>query len=84
MRMKLEVTEKIEKRDEDEIFQGLLAYNLPRLEDKEPKDLGVYFRDERGRLQGGLTGSTHGSWLFIFGVSGEGSGGLAGFGVPCQ
>ncbi len=63
--MELEVTTKIEKQDEDEMFQGLQAYNLPRLEDKEPRDLGVYLRDGEGRLQGGLTGTTHGNWLFV-------------------
>ena len=47
--MELEITEKIEKQDEDTIFQGLLKYNLARLEDKNPVDLGIYIRDKADR-----------------------------------
>ena len=82
--MELEVTAKIEKRDEDEIFQGLLAYNLPRLEDKGPRDLGVYLLDGEGRLQGGLTGATHGNWLFVKSCGCGRSCGAGAWGAGCS
>lgn len=63
--MKFEITDKIKKEDEDTIFQGLLEYNLARLEDKNPKDLGVYVNDEKGKKIAGLIGITHGNWLLI-------------------
>ena len=63
--MKFEITDEIKKQDEDIIFQGLLKYNLERIEDKNPKDLGVYFHDEMGNKVAGLIGNTHGNWLFI-------------------
>lgn len=40
--MELEITDRIDKQDEDTIFQGLLKFNLARLENKEPKELGLY------------------------------------------
>ncbi|WP_034869769.1 hypothetical protein, partial [Clostridium lundense] len=43
--MKIEITDEIKKQDEDIIFQGLLEYNLARIEDKHLKDLGVYLQD---------------------------------------
>jgi ribosomal protein S18 acetylase RimI-like enzyme len=63
--MKIEITDEIKKQDEDFIFQRLLEYNLARIEDKNPKDLGVYLQDETGKKVGGLIGNTHGNWLFI-------------------
>lgn len=63
--MKLEITDKITKQDEDTIFQGLLEYNLARIEDKSPKDLGAYLYDKDGNKIAGLIGNTHGNWLSI-------------------
>ncbi|MBY2476435.1 GNAT family N-acetyltransferase [Clostridioides difficile] len=63
--MKLEITEKVEKQDEDVIFQGLLEYNLANLENKNPVDLGIYTRDKTGQILAGLIGVTHGNWLSI-------------------
>jgi len=63
--MKIEITDEIKKQDEDIIFKGLLEYNLARIEDKNPKDLGVYLLDETGKKVAGLIGNTHGNWLFI-------------------
>lgn len=63
--MNFEITDKIEKVDEDAIYNGLLKYNLERLEDKEPKELGVYIRDEKGEVIAGLIGNTHGNWLLV-------------------
>lgn len=63
--MEFRITDEIEEKDKESIFQGVLKYNLERIEDKNPKDLGVYLEDETGKKLGGLIGDTHGNWLFI-------------------
>ncbi|SHJ82563.1 Acetyltransferase (GNAT) family protein [Clostridium cavendishii DSM 21758] len=63
--MKIEITDEIKEQDKNIIFQGILEYNLARIEDKNPKDLGVYLQDETGKKVAGLIGDTHGNWLFI-------------------
>ena len=63
--MEIKVTDEIKKQDEDIVYQGLLEYNSARIEDKNPKDLGVYLQDEIGNTVAGLIGNTHGNWLFI-------------------
>lgn len=63
--MNFEITDEIKEQDRETIHQGLLEYNLERIEDKSPKDLGVYFRDAAGNIVAGLTGTTHGNWLMV-------------------
>lgn len=63
--MKLEITDKITEEDENIIFKELLEYNLARIEDKNPRDLGIYLQDEEGQKIAGLIGNTHGNWLSI-------------------
>lgn len=63
--MIFEITDTIHETDEKYIFQGLLEYNLERIEDKNPRDLGIYLPDETGKKIAGLIGSTHGNWLFV-------------------
>lgn len=63
--MNLEVTESIREQDQKSIYEGLLKYNLERIEDKSPKDLGVYVRDAKGNVIAGLIGNTHGNWLSV-------------------
>lgn len=63
--MQYETTDEIKEQDQRAIYEGLLQYNLERLEDKSPKDLGVYSRDEAGNIVAGLIGSTHGNWLTV-------------------
>lgn len=63
--MNFEITDNIEENDKTTIYEGLLAYNLERLEDKSPKDLGVYVRDAKGNVIAGLIGNTHGNWLSV-------------------
>ena len=63
--MNFEITDIIKDQDREEIFQGLLEYNLARIEDKNPKDLGIYFQDETGKKLAGLIGDTHGNWLTV-------------------
>lgn len=63
--MEIEIADKIGEQEQNDIFQGLLEYNLIRLEDKAPKDLGVYIRNTKGHVIAGLIGSTHGLWLTV-------------------
>jgi len=63
--MNFEITDIIKEQDRETIFQGLLEYNLARIEDKNPKDLGIYFQDEIGKKLAGLIGDTHGNWLTV-------------------
>ena len=65
IKMIIEITDEIKEQDKDIIIQGLLEYNLARIEDKNPKDLGVYLLDETGKKIAGLIGNTHGNWLFV-------------------
>lgn len=63
--MNFEITDNIKQEDKEIIFQGLLEYNLARIEDKSQKELGVYLQDEAGKILAGLIGDTHGNWLFV-------------------
>lgn len=63
--MEFRTTDEITEQDESEVFQGLLAYNLGKIEDKTPKGLGVYLEDASGQKQAGLIGATHGNWLTV-------------------
>ncbi len=63
--MNFRITDKIIKQDETEIFQGLLEYNLARIEDKNPRDLGIFLENESGQKVAGLIGHTHGNWLTV-------------------
>lgn len=63
--MNFKITDKIEKEDEEIIFQGLLEYNLSKIEDKNLKDLGIFLSNENGEKIAGLIGNTHGNWAFI-------------------
>jgi len=63
--MNFEITDNVKKEDKETIFQGLLEYNLARIENKDLKDLGIYFQDETGAKLAGLIGDTHGNWLTV-------------------
>ena len=63
--MNFEITDHIDENSQREIFEGLLSYNLEHLEDKSPKDLGIYLKDETGKIVAGLIGNTHGNWLSV-------------------
>lgn len=63
--MNFEITDKINEKDEKIIFNGLLEYNLERIEDKNSKDLGIYLQDDTGKKVAGLIGNTHGNWLSV-------------------
>lgn len=59
------ITDKITECDKTEIFQGLLEYNLSKMKDKNPKELGIYLEGENGQKLAGLIGDTHGNWLTV-------------------
>lgn len=63
--MELELTDRISDVDEAAVYQGLLQYNLARLEDKNPRQLGIFLRNGQGVPTAGLIGVTHGNWLSI-------------------
>lgn len=63
--MEFKITDEIKEADQAAIFKGLLEYNLARLEDKNPQDLGIYLEDENGKKLAGLIGNTHGNWLTV-------------------
>lgn len=63
--MDFEIVDMVSAGDVERIREGLLECNLARIEDKNPRDLGVYLRDEDGVMMAGLTGDTHGNWLHV-------------------
>ncbi len=63
--MDFEITDKIEEKDRKIIRDGLREYNLEKIEDKNPRDLGIYLQNESGKKIAGLIGDTHGNWLFV-------------------
>lgn len=60
-----EICEKISPEDEKAVIDGLLNFNLQHLEDKNVRDLGIYIRNQEGKISAGLIGYTHGSWLMV-------------------
>ncbi|MDK2966282.1 MULTISPECIES: hypothetical protein [Lacrimispora] len=46
--MNFKITDDINETDEKIIYEGLLDYNLERIEDKNPRDLGIYLHNESG------------------------------------
>lgn len=62
--MHFEITDLIDDKDRNEVLKGLREYNLSKLEDKNPKELGIYYRVD-GIIKAGLIGETHGNWLEI-------------------
>ena len=63
--MALELTDQIQENDQQAVYRGLLDYNLARIEDQHPQELGVYVRNESGEITAGLIGNTHGNWLTV-------------------
>lgn len=63
--MEFTITDEIRDSDRQEILDGLRGYNLERIEDKSPKDLGLYLEDSTGSKLAGLIGETHGNWLTV-------------------
>lgn len=63
--MEFRITDEIKPADQTEIFEGLLEYNLARIEDRTPRDLGIYYENADGKKLAGLIGETHGNWLTV-------------------
>lgn len=63
--MEFQITDKIEDNDKAKILRELVEFNLARIEDKNPKELGIYLRNKQGNIIAGLMGETHGNWLTI-------------------
>lgn len=63
--MNFEITDQVDEKDKAIIYNGLLEYNLQKIEDKNPRDLGVYLQDGMGKKVAGLIGETHGNWLSV-------------------
>ena len=63
--MNLRITDKPSEKDKNDIYQGLLEYNLARIENKEVRELGIFLEDGAGKKIGGITGETHGNWLEV-------------------
>lgn len=63
--MELIVTDEIKEKDRQEIHSGLHEYNIERIEDKHPRDLGIYLENPSGKKLAGLIGETHGNWCEV-------------------
>lgn len=63
--MKLRITNDGNVYDIEEIHRLLKDYNLRNREASENIPIGIYYEDETGQKQAGLTGETFGNWLCI-------------------
>lgn len=57
------ITDRVTEQDRLEIFEKLLAYNLKKLGDQQPRPLAVFLKNESGEKTAGLIGQTFGNWL---------------------
>ena len=64
-RIDLRVEDNPDPDDIRRLAQGLVAYNLGRVEEPDYQEFAVFLRDEDGRLVGGLKGYTQWGWLFM-------------------
>jgi len=64
--MQLIITDTITEQDQEELLQGLRAYNGQFLDFATVGgDIAVYARDDSGKMRGGLIGRRVGEWLDI-------------------
>ncbi|MFX2611197.1 GNAT family N-acetyltransferase [Enterobacter mori] len=64
--MQLSITKKVTPEEKEELLTGLRAYNGQFLDLANfSGDIGVYVRDEKGIMLGGLIGVRKGDWLNI-------------------
>jgi GNAT superfamily N-acetyltransferase len=61
----IEVVNEPAESDEEYLTRQLVQYNAAQAGPSGWKPLAVFVRDQEGVLQGGMTGFTHWSWLFI-------------------
>ena len=50
--MEYRYTKHVAQKDRDKIRDGLLQYNLPRFENTDVRDLGIFCEEENGILAG--------------------------------
>ena len=64
--MHLSITDNVTQQDKNELLTGLRVYNGQFLDlTTFSGDIGVYIRDEKGVMLGGLIGVRKGEWLNI-------------------
>lgn len=64
--MQLTITDTITEQDQEELLQGLRAYNGQFIDfTLVGGDIAVYVRDDSGTMRGGLIGRRVGEWLDI-------------------
>jgi GNAT superfamily N-acetyltransferase len=63
--MHLSITNNVTPAEKEELFVGLRAYNGQFLDMTTSGDIGVYVRDDKGVMLGGLIGVRKGDWLNI-------------------
>ncbi|MCU6665439.1 GNAT family N-acetyltransferase [Silvania hatchlandensis] len=64
--MQLTITDTITEQDQEELLQGLRAYNGQFIDFTiVGGDIAVYVRDDSGTMRGGLIGRRVGEWLDI-------------------
>ena len=64
--MQLTITDTITEQDQEELLQGLRAYNGQFIDfTLVGGDIAVYARDDSGKMRGGLIGRRVGEWLEI-------------------
>lgn len=64
-KIKYTITDAPTECEKQEIFEHLLAFNLSRIEDQNPKQIAIFLEDENGKKTAGLIGDTHGNWLEV-------------------
>ena len=63
--MHLIITEVIAAQDKEDLLTGLRSYNQPFVDKSKWGDIGIYHRNARGKMLGGLSAQGKGSWLSI-------------------
>jgi GNAT superfamily N-acetyltransferase len=61
--IRLEITGEPDARDVRAVREAIYAYNRSKAGDQQYEPLTIFLRDSRGRLVGGLLGSTYWRWL---------------------
>ncbi|MEQ4675619.1 GNAT family N-acetyltransferase [Providencia vermicola] len=63
--MNIVITHEVSPEDRDELLAGLRSFNVQFLDASRFGQLGVYFKDDDGVMQGGLIATIRANWLCI-------------------
>ncbi|USR63510.1 GNAT family N-acetyltransferase [Providencia stuartii] len=63
--MNIVITHEVSPKDRDELLAGLRSFNVQFLDASRFGQLGVYFKDDDGVMQGGLIATIRANWLCI-------------------